>query len=115
MIVTLNTHSLSSLAEVRAFLDGNAEVEFSSPPESDRYAWLAATLCQFHYDTLKRTDKSWVRAFALKVTGYSQAQLTRLIGQWRDTRRIVGRQLGLGSAWSSDRFAVTGASSGHEL
>lgn len=92
MIVTLNTQSLSSLAEVRAFLDGAAEVAFSAPPSANRHAWLAATLRQFHYGTLKRPDKSLVRAFALKVTGYSRAQLSRLIKQWRQGRSIVDRR-----------------------
>ncbi|MGH8190763.1 MAG: DDE-type integrase/transposase/recombinase [Rhodanobacteraceae bacterium] len=92
MIVTLNTHSLSSLDEVRAFLDGNAEVQFVPPPHADRHTWLAATLQQFHYATLRRPDKSLVRAFALKVSGYSRAQLTRLIGQWQRDRRIVDRR-----------------------
>src|SRR5574340_303181 len=63
MIVTLNTQSLSWLAEVRAFLDGAAEVELSAPPSADRHAWLAATLRQFHYGTLRRPAKSLMRAF----------------------------------------------------
>lgn len=92
MIVTLNTPSLSCLAEVRAFLDGNAEVGLSPPPQADRHTWLAATLRQFHCGTLKRPDKGLVRAFALKVTGYSRAQLTRLIRQWQRDRRIVDRR-----------------------
>src|SRR5574337_739462 len=92
MIVTLNTQSLSWLAEVRAFLDGAAEVELSAPPSADRHAWLAATLRQFHYGTLRRPDKSLVRAFVLKVTGYSRAQLTRLIRQWQQDGSIADRR-----------------------
>ena len=90
--MTLNTQSLSCLAQVRAFLDGNAEVGFSPPPQADRHAWLAATLRQFRYGTLKRPDKGLVRAFALKVTGYSRAQLTRLIRQFQRNRRIMDRR-----------------------
>lgn len=55
--VTINTQSMSSLAEVRAFLDDGTEVSFSPPPH-ERHTWLAATLHQFHYTTLKRADKS---------------------------------------------------------
>lgn len=46
MIVTLNTQSLSSLAEVRAFLDGSTAVYFSPPAEAGRYGWLNRTLRQ---------------------------------------------------------------------
>lgn len=90
--MTLNTQSLSTLEDVRAFLDGNAAVGFSSPPEAERYRWLEQTLRQFGYRTLRRADKGLLRAFVLKVTGYSRAQLTRLIGQWQQARRIVDRR-----------------------
>ncbi len=90
--MTLDTQSLRSLDDVRAFLDGNAPVSFLPPAEAGRYQWLDKTLRQFHYTTLKRADKGVLQVFLRKVTGYSRAQLTRLIGQWRDTRRIVDRR-----------------------
>ena len=89
MIVTLNTETLTSLDEVRAFLEGNTSVSFSAPDPAERYRWLEATLRQFHYSTLGRADKGVLRAFAAKVTGYSRAQLTRLIKQWTDARTIL--------------------------
>ena len=52
MIVPLNTQSLVSLDEVRGFLEGNAVVGFSSPPDAQRYPWLERTLRQFRYSTL---------------------------------------------------------------
>lgn len=92
MIVTLHTDTLTSLDEVRAFLDGSPAVTFSAPDPAQRYRWLEATLRQFHYATLTRADKGVLRAFAAKVTGYSRAQLTRLIGQWVHGRRIADRR-----------------------
>ena len=88
MIVTLNTATLRTLDEVRAFLDGSTAVSFEAPPSADRYGWLEMTLRQFRYDRLVRADKGVLQAFLLKVTGYSKAQLTRLIGQWRTHRQI---------------------------
>ena len=90
--MTLNTQSLSSLAEVRAFLEGSTEVSFSPPADTDRYDWLEKTLRQFHYNVLKRADKGLLQVFMRKVTGYSRSQLTRLIGQWQHGRRIVDRR-----------------------
>ena len=87
--MTLNTETLTSLDEVRAFLEGNTSVSFSAPDPAERYRWLEATLRQFHYSTLGRADKGVLRAFAAKVTGYSRAQLTRLIKQWTDARTIL--------------------------
>ncbi|EQD72583.1 integrase, catalytic region, partial [mine drainage metagenome] len=79
MIVTLKTRALASLDEVRAFLDGNAPVQFIAPVGAARYRWLEDTLRPFRYDALKRADKGLLQAFLRKVTGYSRAQLTRLI------------------------------------
>ena len=90
--MTLHTQSLTSLDEVRAFLDGNAAVTFTAPVAAERYRWLEATLRQFRYDGLMRADKGLLQAYLRKVTGYSRAQLTRLIGQWRQGRRIADRR-----------------------
>lgn len=90
--MTLKTHALVSLDEVRAFLDGNAPVEFIAPVGAARYRWLEDTLRQFRYEALKRADKGLLQVFLRKVTGYSRAQLTRLIGQWRRRRSIADRR-----------------------
>lgn len=92
MIVTLNTHLLLSLDDVRAFLDGSVPVGFSAPAGDDRRHWLVGTLRQFHYVALGRTEKGVVLAFVRKVTGFSRAQLTRLIAQWLATRRLDDRR-----------------------
>ena len=90
--MTLKTHALASLDEVRAFLNGNAPVEFIVPVGAARYRWLEDTLRQFRYDALKRADKGLLQVFLRKVTGYSRAQLTRLIGQWQHRRSIADRR-----------------------
>jgi transposase InsO family protein len=92
MIVTLNTQSLASLDEVRAFLAGNAPVDFVAPAGEGRYTWLARTLTQFRYPTLKRAERGLLQDFMRKVTGYSRAQLTRLVRQWQEGRKIVDRR-----------------------
>lgn len=76
---------LASLDEVRAFLDGTGAVTFTAPVAEERYRWLEADLRRFRYDTLKRADKGRLQAYLRKVTGYSRAQLTRLVGPWLGT------------------------------
>lgn len=63
MIVTLDTHSLRSLNDVRAFLDGNAAASSSPPAKGDRYRRLDKTLRQLHYTTLKRADEGVLQVF----------------------------------------------------
>ncbi len=90
--MTLHTHTLTSLDEVRAFLEGTSTVTFTTPDTGERHRWLEASLRQFGYDRLGRADKGLLQAFARKVTGYSRAQLTRLIAQWRCGRTITDRR-----------------------
>ena len=92
MIVKLNTRTLRTLEQVRAFLAGTASVGFEPPAESGRYAWIVGILRQFGYARLKRRDKGLLRRFLLKVSGYSRAQLNRLIAQWCETRTLADRR-----------------------
>lgn len=92
MIVKLNTRTLRTLEQVRAFLAGTASVSFEPPAQSGRYAWIVGTLRQFGYARLKRRDKGLLRRFLVKVSGYSRAQLNRLIAQWCETRTLVDRR-----------------------
>ena len=92
MIVKLNTRTLRTLEQVRAFLAGTASVSFEAPAESGRYAWIVGILRQFGYARLKRRDKGLLRRLLLKVSGYSRAQLNRLIAQWCKTRTLADRR-----------------------
>jgi len=92
MIVTLNTQTLSSLKQVRSFLAGTAAVPFATPTHQDRYHWIALSLEQFGYRRLRRAERGLIVRFLCKVTGYSRAQLTRLIGQWRAHGKLTDRR-----------------------
>ena len=92
MIVKLNTRTLRTLEQVRAFLAGTASVGFEAPAESGRYAWIVDILRQFGYARLKRRDKGLLRRFLVKLSGYSRAQLSRLIAQWCETRTLADRR-----------------------
>lgn len=83
MIVNLKTQRLSSLDQVRSFMAGTAAVPFAIPAHQDRYHWVAQSLKQFGYPRLRRAERGLIVRFLCKVTGYSRAQVTRLIAQWR--------------------------------
>jgi transposase InsO family protein len=86
MIVTLDTARLRTIEQVEAFMQGTLEVGFSSPPAAERYGWIARTLNQFAYQGRNRRQRGLLRRFIVHVTGYSRAQLSRLIAQHRDHR-----------------------------
>ena len=89
MIVTLQTERLQRLEQVRVFVSGNEAVDFELVDRpSDGF--IRRTLVQFRYHSLSKADRGTVRAYLAKMTGVSRAQLTRLIGQHRDTGRGRG-------------------------
>lgn len=92
MIVTLDTHRLTCIADMQAFLDGSDTVHFQAPDAAARRRWLAELLSRFHYLSLSRADKGTFRRFACKLGGYSRAQLTRLIAQWQASGELVDRR-----------------------
>lgn len=82
MIVNLDTHRLKTLDEVRAFIAGSTAFQFTLTNREEAYAWLQATLLQICYATLGKLDKGTLRTYLAKTTGFSRAQVTRLIGQY---------------------------------
>ena len=94
MIVTLCTERIRTLDEIRGFLDGNEVADITPHDRKAAYAFIERTLVRFRYHIgLSRAGKGLVRAFLAKVTGYWDAQLTRLIAQQRRTGRIRDHRL----------------------
>ena len=92
MIVNLHTQRLQSLAEVRAFLSGSLSLDFAVPAREDAYGWIESSLRQFRYRRLGRADKGAVKDYLLKVSGFSRAQITRLVAQYGKTGYVRDRR-----------------------
>ena len=88
MIVTLRTERIRTLDQLRAFLDGNEAADFELTDRTSAYAFVRRTLVRFEYHGPGRPDKTRVKRFLEKVTGFSRAQVTRLIRQHRRTGHI---------------------------
>ena len=82
MIVTLQTAGLQTLAQVRAFVEGNQPVSFTLTDRTASHLWMTETLKRFRYAHGSRADKGLLRRYLAKVTGLSRAQLTRAISQF---------------------------------
>ena len=69
-----------SLEQIRAFLEASDAVAFRGAQRSEVYEWVNRTLREQGYEQLGRGGKGMVRAYVMKMTGLSRAQVTRLIG-----------------------------------
>jgi hypothetical protein len=57
MIVTLHTQGLQTLAQIRAFVEGNEPVSFTLTDRHAAYDWMADTLRHFSYVRGTRADR----------------------------------------------------------
>src|SRR3989304_7191232 len=92
MIVNLKTQLLSSLEQVRSFMAGPDAFPFPTQTHQDRYQWVVRSLKQFAYERLRRAERGLIVRFLCKVTGYSRAQVSRLIAQWRRRGGLTDRR-----------------------
>jgi hypothetical protein len=92
MIVTLHTQGLQTLAQIRAFVEGNEPVSFTLADRTAAYAWMADTLKRFQYRHGLRADKGLLRRYLAKVTGLSRAQVERVIRQFLSSGSIKDRR-----------------------
>ena len=94
MIVTLQTERTRTIEQVAAFVEANEPVDFQPLDRAGAYAFVARTLTRPGYHALDKPSKALAKRYLAKATGYSRAQLTRLVRQHRDTARVVDRRDG---------------------
>ncbi len=92
--MTLQTERLRTVEQIEVFLGGNAEVDFKPEGRAAAYGFARRTLVRLRYASLDRRGKGAVREYLGKTTGFSRAQVTRLISQYRETGRIEDRRGG---------------------
>ena len=77
-----------SLEQIRAFLAGSDPVQFAGQQREEVYGWVEKTLVRHQYASLDRPGKGLVRRYLGRMTGFSRAQVTRLITGYRRTGRV---------------------------
>jgi transposase InsO family protein len=84
----MNDGQLQTIEQVKQFLGGNEEVKFQGIRVKEKYAWIEDVLIRFWYHRLKKADKGVLRQYIQKVTGYSRAQVSRLVAKYKKTGRL---------------------------
>ena len=79
MRLNMNDQRLQTLDQVKRFIEGSPTVEFRGLNALEKYAWIEEVMKRFRYPKLQKERKGLIKSYLLKVTGYSRAQLTRLI------------------------------------
>ena len=92
MIVTLLTHRLQTLEQVRVFLDGTDAIELAAADRQAAYDFISQALKHFRYQRLGKVERGLITRYLGRVTGLSRQQLVRLLAQFRLTGAIHDRR-----------------------
>lgn len=84
----MNDEKLQTLEQVKRFVEGSQPLEFEGVHTEEKYRWIEEVLRKFRYNRLKKEGKGLIRRYISKVTGYSRAQIARLIGKYQKSGKI---------------------------
>jgi transposase InsO family protein len=83
MVIDMDEAQVRTVAQVRQVLEGTQELRFRAAQDDEgRYAWIDAVLRRLGYRQLARADRGPVLAYLQRLSGYSRAQVTRLVSRW---------------------------------
>lgn len=90
MVIDMNEAQVRTVEQVRQVLAGTQELQFrAAQDDAGRYGWMEAVLRRLGYRQLGRTDKGAVLAYLQRLSGYSRAQVTRLVSRWAAGKPLV--------------------------
>lgn len=82
----------TSLAQIRELVSANSVVQFVGQRRDEVYGWVERTLVRHEYARLRKPDKGLLRHYIGQMTGLSRAQVTRLIGGYQRTGKVIAAQ-----------------------
>ena len=86
----MNEAQVRTLEQVRQVLEGTQSLEFRRAEDDEgRYSWIESVLRRLGYAQLPRAQRGPVLAYLQRLSGYSRAQITRLVSRWADGKRLV--------------------------
>lgn len=87
MVINMNETQLRTIEQIEQFLSASAPIEFSAAgDDSERYAHISRVLGRFDYPRRSKRERGVLRRYLEHTSGYSRAQVTRLISRWHRNR-----------------------------
>ena len=77
-MIDTNTHTET----LDTFLNGSADIVFTTTSKKEVYGWMNGVLDRLHFRQLSKKGRGTVREYIQKMTGYSNAHMSRLIGKY---------------------------------
>jgi hypothetical protein len=86
-VINMNEERLGTIEQIEEFLSGSAAVEFTvAGDDSERYGHISCVLKRFDYPRCSKRGRGILHRYLQHTSGYSRAQVTRLIARWQRNR-----------------------------
>jgi len=90
MVINMDETQLCTIEQIRQFLGASAPIEFSAAgDDTERYAHISRVLKRFDYPRRSKADRGLLKRYLQHTSGYSRAQITRLIARWQGNRLVA--------------------------
>ena len=90
----MNDSHMISLAQIKEFVKISKDIQFKGASRKEKYEWIEEILFRFKYFSLKKKNKSILKKYMMQMTGFSDAQITRLIGKKKKCGKIIADTTG---------------------
>lgn len=88
MTLSMNDTHLVTMEQLEAFVVASHGMNFVGITRAEKYVWLEKLLQRFFYKTSRKKNKHLIKQYAMKMTGYSDAQMTRLLSAYCETKHL---------------------------
>lgn len=83
----MNEERLDTIEQIEQFLRASAPIEFSAAGnDSERYGHISRVLKRFDYPRRGKRERGVLLRYLQHTSGYSRAQVTRLVTRWQRNR-----------------------------
>lgn len=90
MTLNMNDSHIVSISQIVHFLKHSHTISFNATSSvHEKYKWISDTLLKFRYFSLRKKDKTSVKRYIMKLTGYSHIHLKRLISRKKKTGYLI--------------------------
>ena len=80
----MDDSNIKDTGGIKKFLKGASGIRISVALREEKYRWITTVLRRFSYFKLRKKEKTTVKKYMIYMTGFSDAQITRLIAEERN-------------------------------
>jgi hypothetical protein len=85
----MNDSRMVSITQIKDFIKVAKDIKFQGASRKEKYEWIEIILLRFGYFSCRKKDKSTLKQYMMRMTGFSDAQLTRLVAKKKKSGKIL--------------------------